>query len=377
MKVRLDYVTNSSSSSFIALNKNDYSLENLREQLSDLKSVTIGEKGNKEFGRFLSVNEDFFSKLNFLAISILGLGEVKKSDDSWLKKSLIEKFPNFLSENYKEILNRVIYKILRKNLNWKLIKRLKIQCNAYIDHQSIFEGLPEILKDEESLKRFLFNDKSVVVFDSDESGCCFQLLDKYFIKNNNFDYIDEYLDEETESGFYLFCIDSEQLKSEILLNTEEQLKEEIIRKQLRELLLTDINISKEIIEIYFKQIEIYRIDRGYSGKKINDWYEEYVFNNKTCLKGILERISEMSLKEYREELRKNQKRLKREIEEKLSENTSIWLITNPYIINLEQMINKFSNKKEDYLEEIDRIDKLFNRNNLFRKDFRLIYFEGF
>ena len=71
----------------------------------------------------------------------------------------------------------------------------------------------------------------------------------------------------------------------------------------------------------------------------------------------------MSLKEYREELRKNQKRLKREIEERLSENTSIWLITNPYIINLKQMINKFSDKKEDYSEEIDKIDKLFLLNN--------------
>lgn len=360
MKIRLDYVTNSSSSSFIALNKEEYSTNKLKEQF---ESIVIGKEGNREFSRFLSESRDFFSKLNFLSLSLLYLDDIKNKEDSWYRNFLLNKNPDFFSVNYKEILNQLIKKELNKKLDWKLIKKMKEDCDSYIDHQSLFEGIPDILKDEDSMKRFLFNDKSIVVFDGDESGCCFQLLDKYFLYNENFDYIDEYLDEESDSGFYLY------LESEVLKSDGSKITEEFIRNQLKELLIKDLSISEELIEIYFNQIDIYRIDKdSFSGNRYYDWYEEYVFNNKTCLSGIIDKVSSLSLEEYRKELLENQNKLMKNIIEKLSEDSSIWLITAP-------LIDLGSDKEKLELEE--KLDNLFYTNKLFKEDSRLIYFEGF
>lgn len=354
MKIRVDFVTNSSSSSFIALNKEDYSIDRLKIKSSN--PLVIGKEGNREFTRVLSVNNDFYSKLNFLALSILSLEEVKKARDSWYMHNIFNKIPDFFSVDYKEMLNQLIQKELNLKLDWKLIKKLKSNADAYIDHQSLFEGIPEILKDEDSMKRFLFNDKSLVVFDGDESGCCFQLLNRYFMKNSHYEYIDNYSEEES-TGFYIFITDLDNVES-TAYKTEEK---DLIRiKDRLKILVKDKSIPDDVISNYLDLVEIYRID-NYS-----DWYEEYVFNNEEVIKNI--NIEEVNLEEYRKKMLENQKKIKdrlRQIIDKMN-NVSIWLITNCFYLD----------KTLPNLDRLEIIDKLFDENKLFKEEENLIYFRA-
>ena len=362
MKIRLDYVTNSSSSSFIALNKEEYSTNKLKEQF---ESIVIGKEGNREFSRFLSESRDFFSKLNFLSLSLLYLDDIKDKEDSWYRNFLLNKNPDFFSVNYKEILNQLIKKELNKKLDWKLIKKMKEDCDSYIDHQSLFEGIPDILKDEDSMKRFLFNDKSIVVFDGDESGCCFQLLDKYFKLNKHYDYIDRN-EEENLLGFYLYIsesIEKANRKTKDNFDYERNYSKkdiELIEKELKGL-IRDRDISEEIIDRYLGKLEIYRID------DYPDWYEEYIFDNYEAIESVIDKISEMELEDYKEEVKINQTRIKKEIEEKLSYNSTIWLITNCFAIDED-------NEKDKEL--IKEIDNRFDKGTLFKENERLKYFRA-
>ena len=359
MKIRLDYVTNSSSSSFIALNKEEYSTNKLREQLSGYESIVIGKEGNREFSRFLSESKDFFSKLNFLSLSLLYLDDIKDREDSWYRNFLLNKNPDFFSVEYKEKLNQLIQKELNKKLDWNLIKELKYNYYSYIDHQSLFEGIPDILKDEDSMKRFLFNDKSIVVFDGDESGCCFQLLDKYFRLNKNYDYIDrEY--ESKLSGFYLYISDSVRKTRDNFDYERDYSKQDIgiIKRELKEL-IKDKDISDKVINKYLDILEIYRIDNYI------DWYEEYIFDNYDSIESVIDRISKIELEEYKEEVKINQNRIKKEIEKNLSYDSTIWLITNCFVIDEEEEVK---------LELFKEIDNRFDKGTLFKENERLKYF---
>ena len=383
MKIRIDYITNSSSSSFIALNREDYSIDKLKEQLSGYKSIKIGKRGNREFSRFLSETRDFFSKLNFLSLSLLYIDDIKDRKDNWYRNFLLNKSSKFFLEDYKEILNQLIQKELNLILDWKLIKKMKRNTDAYIDHQSLLEGIPEILKDEDSMKRFLFNDKSIVVFDGDESGCCFQLLDKYFRLNKNYDYIDKYEEERGLSGFYLYISEeretetNREINRQILNKTnrdneEDELdieyytanEEEIekVRNEIRELVI-DRDIPE--VEEYILNIDIYRIDI------YRDWYEEYIYNNYESIEEIADRISDIGFEEYKEMVKRNQSQIKRQILDKISNNSTnstlftLWIITCPYEIEEKEGIS---------MKVLEELDRRFDRNELFRKDERLNYF---
>ena len=131
----MDFVTNSSSSSFIICNKND-NYESIDH------NVTIGKLGETEFYNGAGKFNSFFDRLNFVAIQALTRQNYEKNH-SWIDK-----------------INRIFKKHTNHKLNWKYIKEQYDKSDAYIDHQSCYydeDGMREMMDDDVILEHFLFN----------------------------------------------------------------------------------------------------------------------------------------------------------------------------------------------------------------------------
>lgn len=149
MKIRSDFVTNSSSSSYIVLFKEANDLEDIKKSLSG-KIIVLGKKGTIVFTRSYKKSTDFYSKLNFIGLTAMYLQE-----EDYLK--------NFMK------------KTLDCDIDFTKLEKMQEDFKAFIDHQSIpskwSNGEDEsytMFHNEKMLKQFLFSDRSFLIMDSDE-----------------------------------------------------------------------------------------------------------------------------------------------------------------------------------------------------------------
>ena len=144
MKLRTDFVTNSSSSNYVVIGKSG-KLE--LEGTYKGRPFDIGEEGHSEFGWEVRKYKSVYDRINFAALQVMG--EERYSHSKNMLYALIKKHTGATEVNC----------ILSDKYNppggciW-----------GYIDHQStIAEGEnTEIFASKETLKSFLFDEDSYI-----------------------------------------------------------------------------------------------------------------------------------------------------------------------------------------------------------------------
>lgn len=174
MKTRTGFVSNSSSSSFIVINKkskyvND--LDKLRNLYGGRPLVVDNNFGMAQFGWEMEEYYSFESKVIF---SYLQASYMLNNDISF-KNDTAETISarNAFGKKWLEMLEKVLIGDLYvSNIEWNLNLKWSVDDErkvAYIDHQSAsYEGRnTEMFDNEESLKAFLFNNNSYIVTGND------------------------------------------------------------------------------------------------------------------------------------------------------------------------------------------------------------------
>lgn len=149
MKYRKDFVTNSSSSSFIVTRKDDTFIE-IDDYID--KPYILGQNETTDFGRGnWKEYRSFHTKINYLALNCLF------SPDETL---------------WQHNLEFVLKKHLRCSyVDWEFLSELENDYDAYVDHQSTISERPDfevLLTDIDVCERFLFGKQSVIYFGGDE-----------------------------------------------------------------------------------------------------------------------------------------------------------------------------------------------------------------
>ena len=175
MKQRNDFVSNSSSSSFIVVKGDKCETYNFNNQEIQIPNP----EGHIEFGWSWEKFNDFWSKLNFCAIQLVDLKDLKHrisdierdpvkriENKDWLKRYAENMKPECDKwDHYFEMLQNVCKK--RFNLNIELNEKIGFgdgELFAYIDHQSsVLEGdNMEMFDSETDLYHFLASPESFI-----------------------------------------------------------------------------------------------------------------------------------------------------------------------------------------------------------------------
>lgn len=150
MKIRIDFVTNSSSSSYIVISHNEKDVKIPNLSGCQLK---IGEIGDTEFGWDETWYGGFHTRLNFAML----IAEYFK-----------EQHPEWVA---------MLYQMVKINTKCESIENIIVDdCTpprdkiwGYIDHQSVDMDNADMFSSQENLFSFLFNEKSGIQGGNDNS----------------------------------------------------------------------------------------------------------------------------------------------------------------------------------------------------------------
>ena len=296
MKLRESFVTNSSSSSYVVLMKNNDNLAKLYElkkkfESDNVKELIIGEKGNVEFGRRFQINEDFYSKLNYLTINMILLE--KETYYVNIDEKIRLKFDT--KKDYRKLLNEIILSDFNITLVWSKIEKMIEQYDAFIDHESLYTGMDLILQSDTEIRNFLYNENSILVNDSDECCTPFKFTNIYFDNNKNLYNIS--YDYQTYTGVEIPDVDviSDHDYEYLIINSD---KESLVNNYLDSEGLSDEELKLFKEKIFIKDADVSYIDDivfdNIDLEPYEDYLEENFYNkDKPLFKEYLNYLSEV------------------------------------------------------------------------------------
>lgn len=183
MKIRNDYVSNSSSSSFIVINNTN--LEDIKGIYGPLyRYETINlpnyNLGNTEFGWEFEMYSDFGDKLNFCALLISDMSYYfympEQEKQEYLNTSYNRRYVEFSMEHYEKYRDMLIDVCKSEfGLDVNILTHSEIDkagMFAYIDHQSSIFDDPDngrMFEDEYSLINFLSSSDSYIKTGNDNT----------------------------------------------------------------------------------------------------------------------------------------------------------------------------------------------------------------
>lgn len=179
--LRNDFVSNSSSSSFIVISDKNIKKYDFKDEPPHALPNRLG---NYEFGWSFIKYHDFYSKLNFCALQIHDINLQKKYIQTYDYSGIKDKISlDIIKKRHKHILEMVkeydkcwdmLVKVCHDNFNLDIMLKTDDTIEhmwAYIDHQSsASEGCNmEMFESEDSLYNFLASVDSYVATGNDNS----------------------------------------------------------------------------------------------------------------------------------------------------------------------------------------------------------------